>query len=646
MFTINQKKALRIAGALLLLIVLFYGFRALTLRDFARQSQSQILSQLSEARRALASLDASHAETSLVAVNEELLDLEKELARFGVLGAVTFWDKITDTLRGMPSLLQDVVGISGTAIHINEDLRFLKEHGLQLFFAGGGDELTERLSLLQQKLGTLARFIDRPDLRALSDATLQKEIVALRKTLTEAQLLITACIAYLNPTEPNHLLVLFQNESELRPGGGFLGSYAHLTIHGGSVQALEVRDIYDPDGQLDINMMPPAPLQRITRDWEARDANWFFNVPDSLRRVISFLGQSKIYSEQRISFSGAIAVNTKVLGDILALIGPIELEGYNTTLTSDSFLRALQREVEAGENKKKNQPKKIVQELVPIVLEQMQTQASSIHAALFSRLQYHIERKNIMFFFEDRTLQQQLTTLGVSGAITPTPVSTSTVGDYLAVVSANIAGGKSDYVTHQTINLYGTINASGTLTHTLTITRAHHGANENDWWYRAPNKTYTQIYLPLGSRVTASAGALPLPKPSEWDYRGYQSDPLVVATQNTRRVFPEYNLERFTAYQKAVFGGWFTTMPGTTSTLTMTYKHPKRFDDNNRTYVLAFDKQSGAHTSFQFSLEAPAGFVWAETNTPLLSGSYEDPRGKEIIRGTLVAQSPTPVVTE
>ena len=37
-----------------------------------------------------------------------------------------------------------------------------------------------------------------------------------------------------NPT-PHHILVLLQNPSEMRPGGGFLGSYADVTIASGSI---------------------------------------------------------------------------------------------------------------------------------------------------------------------------------------------------------------------------------------------------------------------------------------------------------------------------------------------------------------------------------------------------------------------------
>ena len=74
---------------------------------------------------------------------------------------------------------------------------------------------------------------------------------------------------WLASPSPRHLLVFFENPAEIRPGGGFLGSYADLTIQGGQLTNIDVRDIYDPDGQLKEKVVPPEELQGITRNWGA-----------------------------------------------------------------------------------------------------------------------------------------------------------------------------------------------------------------------------------------------------------------------------------------------------------------------------------------------------------------------------------------
>ena len=82
-------------------------------------------------------------------------------------------------------------------------------------------------------------------------------------------------INLLSASGGRHILVFFQNPSEIRPGGGFIGSYADITVENGQMKNMDVRDIYDPDGQLAIKIIPPEQLQTVTTDWGARDANWF-----------------------------------------------------------------------------------------------------------------------------------------------------------------------------------------------------------------------------------------------------------------------------------------------------------------------------------------------------------------------------------
>jgi hypothetical protein len=388
-------------------------------------------------------------------------------------------------------------------------------------------------------------------------------------------------------------------------------------------------------GQLNIKIIPPKPLQRLTKDWEARDANWFFDYPTSAKQVISFLNQSKIYSERGVTFKGAIAVNTKVLGNIISLVGPVQLPNYNTTLTADTFLRELQREVESGENKKINQPKKILQTLTPLIIERLKERSESEKRELLAGISYHLVHKNIMFYVDDPILQKKIESSSVSGSVSPTAYESSKIGDYLAVVSANMAGGKSDYVTRQTITLESTFNASGTLINSLEIKRTHSGQNESDWWYRSPNKTYTQIYLPIGSRLDNAFGFLPLPKNADWKYDGYKKDALVTEIEQTKREFTEQNLERFISFGKIVFAGWITTKAGATTETELKYKNPKRFDSKIKTYELIFDKQSGANTSFSAKIKAPEGYIWRETGDKTLKYESEDPEGKVILIGTL-----------
>jgi hypothetical protein len=197
-----------------------------------------------------------------------------------------------------------------------------------------------------------------------------------------------------------------------------------------------------------------------------------------------------------------------------------------------------------------------------------------------------------------------------------------------------MAGGKSDYVTRQSITLESSFNASGTLIHSLNIKRTHSGENEKDWWYKANNKTYTQVYLPIGSKINDATGMLPLSKDAGWDYTGYKVDPLVAEIEKTKRIFADQNLERFIAFGKTVFAGWITTPAGKISEFNISYKNPRRFDLRTEKYELVFQKQSGANTSLSIKIKSPAGYIWQETGTDALSYESEDPTGEVNLVGT------------
>ncbi|MDD5397161.1 MAG: DUF4012 domain-containing protein, partial [Candidatus Moranbacteria bacterium] len=74
---------------------------------------------------------------------------------------------------------------------------------------------------------------------------------------------------------PRKYLFLFQNNSEMRATGGFIGSYGLLDIANGHIKNFFIDGIFNPDGQLKDRIVPPAPIQKISANWSMHDSNWF-----------------------------------------------------------------------------------------------------------------------------------------------------------------------------------------------------------------------------------------------------------------------------------------------------------------------------------------------------------------------------------
>jgi hypothetical protein len=79
------------------------------------------------------------------------------------------------------------------------------------------------------------------------------------------------------PEEQNYL-ILFQNNTELRPSGGFIGSFGLLDIKSGEIVDFKTTDTYNIDNPADTKIDHPWQLPKLVHPdlntWYLRDANW------------------------------------------------------------------------------------------------------------------------------------------------------------------------------------------------------------------------------------------------------------------------------------------------------------------------------------------------------------------------------------
>jgi hypothetical protein len=183
--------------------------------------------------------------------------------------------------------------------------------------------------------------------------------LALKTQVEAAESFLNAFVPWLsNTSTTHHILVLFQNPSEMRPGGGFLGSYADVSISGGVVKNVAFHDIADVDVAFKTKIVPPTPLQLEETAWRPADANWFLDFPTSASETIQMFEQSGLYaanaSGTSTTFDGVVAVTPQVMSDLLSVTGPITLPGAtpksaSTTFTAGNLVTQIQKIVQAGQ---------------------------------------------------------------------------------------------------------------------------------------------------------------------------------------------------------------------------------------------------------------------------------------------------------
>lgn len=617
------------------LIAMSYLLSLYSMRDNALGAFNGMRDSLVTAINSFQNLETDKAALSLLDAEKNLDLLRGELRGRGLFGMSKLLGVIFPIVKNVRLSFENLETALSNATLLNNDISKLKDSGLAYFMDGKGKELTMTLESTREHLGRVIKAGE-----ALNDlsASLKNSIFSSYITLPggsgdqsvfsdgyAAEEFLGALISMFKRETPTNLLLLFQNPSEIRPSGGFIGSYAVLTLKDGALDKLDVRDIYDPDGWVEKKIVPPKQLWITTNDWEARDANWFADFRLSAKKVIGRLEDSLFYREKNITFEGAIAINTNVIETLLIFAGPIELPEYNLVITDKNFLEEVQYEVEAGRNKVKNQPKKILSDMTPKLLGHLTELTGDEKKKLIEALGAHLANKDIQIYFTEKSLEQFMEKYQISGAIFEIPQKWS--GDYLAVFNANVAGGKTDAYIEQSISVSSSIDTLGNLANVVSVERSHKGGKTPYSWYNVTNKSYIRILTPFGAELARIKGETARVTGTQANYIAgrYKIDPDIALLEHENR-----------ESGKNVFAAWRYTNPGKTSALTFNYIRDSAVKPkDSAAYQFVFDKQSGVVGGIAYTLQAPPGFRWRESGSSAFSYVNENPPARLVIDLTL-----------
>ncbi|MDO8557350.1 MAG: DUF4012 domain-containing protein [Candidatus Jorgensenbacteria bacterium] len=630
------------------ILFVFVAKTAVQTRDVIKNSSSAISGNFQKSVEALSNLDPEAAQQSLTQNNKDLatLDALLENGRGKTLTAALGW--VVPAFKSSGSLIGGITGLNIELLKISQIIADAKQNGFKYFESDGAtllarlgearDAISAILAKTQDIKNTTASLKQTASLFDGIDSLIGNQYIAHSAALYGAEEFLNNLLALLKRDTDTHVAILFQNPAEIRPGGGFLGSYADITVRGGQMVSLDVRDIYDPDGWVFSKIIPPKPLQKTTTDWEARDANWFFDFPTSAKTVLGFLESSKMYEERGIKFDAAVAININVLETLLDVTGSIPLDEYKLTIDSENFLHEIQREVEAGKDNKAGHPKRILKILAPILFERLGALTQTEQKALLTRFEEHFAKKDIMVYAKDDKIQSFIASSGLSGAVYELP--SSFWGSYLAVVNTNIAGGKSDAFVKETVRAAIDIGTDGSALTNLTVTRAHSGDTQTDSWWKSPNQDYIKIFTNPETMLLNAKGNIDRNSVSSFDYEtgGYKHNPDLLAIEETEKYLTEHKVWSMIEDGKNVFATWFTVLAGESKDLELRYQTTQ--SDSavvapGNIFEFIFEKQSGVENEFQATISAPLGYVWQETGNTVFTYEDKNPEGRTIIKLTL-----------
>ncbi len=587
------------SGLVILFMLSFLGLRFLNIKTGIVENSSQAYLNLSLARNSLFKSDFFEAASSfaLAAENFEVLqdDLSKAGSLFKVLNTLTL-----GSVSNVSKLVEAGELISQAGTDIGRAINKINEvNFVSVIQEGAETNILEVLSSLRLDLVQAGRNINQaqallsgvdlgflPESERMKFEDLRSELPRINDFMAKAVEYPNSLMAILGQSGPQRYLVLFQNTSELRPTGGFPGSYALIEFENGVMKEFFVDDIYNPDGQMKEKIIPPQPLQKITPNWGLRDSNWFPDFELSAKKAAEFY-----YKDTKILVDGVIAVNVDLVPEVLKITGPIEMPDFGVVLNSDNFLAEVQEEVEYL--KTKGQPKEILVEFAPKFLERLSSLSQEDWIKVFALLVEAVDKKDILAYFVDSRLQNFAVSNGLAGKIEDVD------SDYLMVVHSNVMGSKTDAVIDNSVYLKIEKDPEGDLVHTLEIERRHNGGQLG--FYNKKNNDYIRILLPEDAELIGVSGndffdTSPI---VNYDQAGFVSDPDLERYES--RIGKTGGIESFNDSGKKVFAFWMTAEPRQTKKAVIRYKT----SDYGSLYV---QRQPGAKSGLKAVFEGKTLF--------------------------------------
>lgn len=399
-------------------------------------------------------------------------------------------------------------------------------------------------------------------------------------------------------------LFLFQNNQEMRPTGGFIGSYGVLDIDGtGRIRKFFIDGIFNPDGQLLDKIVPPKPIQKVSVAWSMHDSNWFADFPTSAQKAMLFYEKTG-----GPTVDGVITLTPTVMQKLLAITGPIEMPDYGVTLTQDNFIENIQYEVEVDYDKEENRPKKILSDLAPMILDRLsQDKGAKNILSTMDVVGEALKEKHVLLYFTNQELQKIISDLGWSGEILKAE------DDYLSVINTNINGFKTDGIVEEKINHQINIHSNGEIIDTVTINRKHLGGDTPYEWWNKVNANYVRVYVPNGSELLEVEGQTREINDDVVDYQSlnFERDADVEREEKEMKIDSKTGTRVYTEGGKTVFANWVYVSPKEEVNLKYRYKLPFKFSGDIRSYSLLTQKQSGSLGSgFDLTINYPKN--WKE----------------------------------
>jgi len=289
----------------------------------------------------------------------------------------------------------------------------------------------------------------------------------------------------------------FQNSNEIRPTGGFIGSYGIVTLESGKLKNLVIDDIYNPDGQIDvrgIKVDPPEPIKNLLKEDRLylRNSNW---DPD-------FTKSSKAFDDLYFKITGEtidgyVALDLDFVERLLKITGPIFLASYNEDINADNFEERAQYYSGFDYKEGSADKKSFLTVLGGKMLERIFSLKKEYLPMLIKEVGNSLDQRHVQAYFSNSSINVLLKDKKWDGGLVDSD------GDYLYVVNANLGGTKSNYYVENKMTYeINSMTRDGLLRANLYLD--YKNTAESEAWPGGPYTNYVRVLTKEGSKITGA----------------------------------------------------------------------------------------------------------------------------------------------
>jgi len=494
-----------------------------TVKGQAAQLQAELTAHLqsgqNELEAAKANLklaNANHDET-LIAQTKAHFTAAK--AQFMIAGQIADDSQLLGRLEGLPAVGDlarsrhtAVDGIAAMGAAISDAGQELADLDGQLIkpTSAGGQEGHTLLTVLDQTDTSLVKV--RADFERAQKAAAQVDTKVLpagqQATFVKARDTITSALAGIDEFERlvpvltevlggngvRTYLVEQVNPAELRPGGGFIGTYSVLQADHGTLKLIKSGDA----AQLSATraaagqpgyVLPPGPLHEFVPNtsWSFIDSNFFPDFPSNAKA-----GESFAQPQLGTHIDAVISIDYYTVAKLLALTGPLSVPGYGITVDANNFISEVVQHDIAGDAVHKA----ILSAIAGPLMDRVSTLPPDRWPALIGALNDLAAARHLQGYFNNDTVEQEIDRVGWSGTLHPTVSQ-----EYMMEVEANLGGTKANYFVnrHFTVEL---TRQGGILHHKVTVDLVN---NMPRFYGPEYSGNFYHAYLSLYVAATASS---------------------------------------------------------------------------------------------------------------------------------------------